>query len=127
MEDTVVAALSQFPPELVKTITCDRGTEFANWANIEKRLNCDVYSADPYCARQKGTNENSNALLREFCPNGRNFSKVSPKTLKRNLVLINARPRKVLGFHYMFLLVQCNLAIRHFVLSLGASWFCLQL
>ena len=98
MEDTLVAVLSQFPPELVKTITCDRGTEFANWANIEKRLHCDVYFADPYCAWQKGTNENSNGLIREFYPKGRNLSRVSPKTLKRNLALMNARPRKVLGF-----------------------------
>ncbi len=97
-EDTVVTALSQFPPELVKTITCDRGTEFANWANIEKRLNGDVNFADLYCAWQKGTNENSNGLLWEFYPKGRNLSRVSPKTLKRGLALINARPRKVFSF-----------------------------
>ena len=99
MEDTVVTVLSQFPPELVKTITCDRGTEFANRANIEKRLHCDVYFADLYCAWRKGTNENSNGLLREFYPKGRNLSRVSPKTLKRNLALMNTRPRKVLDFH----------------------------
>ena len=99
MEDTVVAALSQFPAELVKTITCDRGTEFTNWAKIEERLHGDVYLTDPYCAWQKGTNENFNGLLREFCPKGRNLSRVSPNTLKRNLALINARLRKVSGFH----------------------------
>ena len=58
----------------------------------------DVYFADPYCAWQKGSNENSNGLLREFYPKGRNLSRVSPATLKRNLALINARPRKVLNF-----------------------------
>ena len=99
MENTLVSVLSQFPTELVKTITCDRGTEFANWANIETRLHCDVYFADPYCAWQKGTNENTNGLLREFYPKGRNLSRVSPKTLKRNLALLNARPRKVLNYH----------------------------
>ena len=65
---------------------------------IEQQLHCDVYFADPYCAWQKGTNENLNGLLREFYPKGRNLSRVSPKTLLRNLALINARPRKVL--HY---------------------------
>ena len=55
--------------------------------------------ADPYCAWQKGTNENLNGLLREFYPKGRNLSRVAPATLKRNLALINARPRKVLNFH----------------------------
>jgi len=58
MAKTVVQILSRFPPELVKTITCDRGTEFANWREIEEKLGCEVYFADPYCAWQKGSNEN---------------------------------------------------------------------
>ena len=66
MEDAIAAALSAFPPQLVKTITCDRGTEFANWRRIEERLH---------------------------------RSRVAPATLKRNLALMNARPRKVLNFH----------------------------
>ena len=94
----IIELLSQFPPELVKTITCDRGTEFAGWQKVEEALNCDVYFADPYCAWQKGTNENLNGLLREFYPKGRNLSRVSPATLKKNLALINARPKKVLNY-----------------------------
>ena len=90
--------LSEFPPQLAKTITCDRGSEFANWASAEKRPSCDVYFAVPYCDWRKGTNKNSNGLLREFYPKGRNLSRVAPATLKRNLALINARPRKVLNF-----------------------------
>lgn len=99
MAKTIINTLSEFPDKLVKTITCDRGTEFANWREIEQQLNCNVYFADPYCAWQKGSNENSNGLLREFYPKGRNLSRVSPKTLKKNLALINARPRKVLNFY----------------------------
>lgn len=98
MAKTIIKTLSEFPPSLVKSITCDRGTEFANWKEIEEQLGCDVYFADPYCAWQKGSNENSNGLLREFYPKGRNLSRVSPATLKKNLALINARPRKVLNF-----------------------------
>ena len=98
LENAIVSVLSQFLPQLVKSITCDRGTEFANWRNIEKRLGCEAYFTVPYCAWQKGTNENSNGLLREFYPKGRNLSRVAPATLKRNLALINARPRKVLNF-----------------------------
>ena len=56
VEEGIVKLLSQFPSQLIKSITCDRGTEFANWANIESRLSCDVYFADPYCAWQKETN-----------------------------------------------------------------------
>ena len=98
MAAAIISMLSEFPGELVKTITCDRGAEFANWQTIEKKLNCDIYFADPYCAWQKGTNENSNGLLREFYPKGRNLSRVSPKTLLRNLSLINNRPRKCLNY-----------------------------
>ena len=98
MAKAIISALSEFPSETVKSITCDRGTEFANWQTIEKELNCSVYFADPYCAWQKGTNENLNGLLREFYPTGRNLSRVSPTTLKKNLALINARPKKVLKF-----------------------------
>ena len=98
MENAIVETLSRFPSELVKTITCDRGSEFVNWANIEKRLGCEVYFADPYCAWQKGTNENCNGLLREFYPKGRNLSRVAPKTPERGLAFMNAKPRKVLHF-----------------------------
>jgi len=98
MAKAVIEMLNTYPKELVKTITCDRGAEFANWEKIEQELKCEVYFADPYCAWQKGTNENSNGLLREFYPKGRNLSRVSPKTLKKNLALINARPRKVNNF-----------------------------
>lgn len=99
MENAIVAALPVFPPQLIKTITYDRDTEFANSRQIEERLHCEVFFADPYCAWQKSTNENLNGLLREFYPKGRNLSRVAPATLKRNLTLINARPRKVLNFH----------------------------
>ena len=87
-----------FPPEPLKTITCDRGTAFANRTEIKKNLNCDVYCADPYCARQKGSNENSNGLLREFYPKGRILSGFCPDSRKRNLALINARHCKILHF-----------------------------
>lgn len=99
MATAIIQALSAFPKDLVKTIICDPGAGFANRQTIEKNLNCDVYFADPYCAWQKGTNENSNGLLREFYPKGRNLSRISLKTLLRNPALINARPRKVLNFH----------------------------
>ena len=99
MAKAIIAALSGFPKGAVKTITCDRGSEFACWREIENALHCDMYFADPYCAWQKGTNENLNGLLREFYPKGRNLSRVSPATLKKNLALINARPKKVLHYH----------------------------
>ena len=109
MAKAIIDALSKFPKEAVKTITCDRGSEFACWRDIEKALHCDMYFADPYCAWQKGTNENLNGLLREFYPKGRNLSRESPATLKKNLALINARPKKVLHFRTPQDLIQENL------------------
>ena len=83
---------------MVKTITFDRGKEFSGYEEIEKALNCNVYFCDPYCAWQKGTNENSNGLLREFYPKGMDLSLVNIDELNHNLELINNRPRKCLGY-----------------------------
>ena len=111
MEETIVRTLGSFPERMVKTLTCDRGSEFANWNSIELKLGCDMYFADPYCAWQKGTNENSNGLLREFYPKGKNLQHVSEKTLKKNLELLNSRPRKVLGFKSPMELFELELSI----------------
>lgn len=90
----IVELLSQFPKEFVKTITCDRGKEFAGYHKIEKLLNIDMYFTDAYCAWQKGTNENSNGLLREFYPKSMDLSKTNNIELKEKLDLINNRPRR---------------------------------
>lgn len=112
MAKALISELSKLPKGAVKTITCDRGSEFSEWRKIEKKLNCTMYFADPYCAWQKGTNENLNGLLREFYPKGRNLGRVSEKTLKKNLALINARPKKVLHYQkpvdlFNFFLSKC--------------------
>lgn len=79
MENAIAEALLRFPEEPVKTITCDRGAELANRANIERRFACEVYFADFSYARQKGANENRNGLLREFYSKERNLSRVAKK------------------------------------------------
>ena len=112
MANAIITALSILPKGAVKTITCDRGSEFAGWKKIEEELHCSMYFADPYCAWQKGTNENLNGLLREFYPKGHNLERVSEKTLKKNLALINARPKKVLHYQkpvdlFNFFLTKC--------------------
>lgn len=94
----IIELLSTYPDELVKTITCDRGKEFAGYKEIEEKLNCDIYFADPYCAWQKGTNENSNGLLREYYPKGMDLSKTSNLELHEKLNLLNNRPRRCIGF-----------------------------
>ncbi|MDD8048227.1 MAG: IS30 family transposase [Thomasclavelia sp.] len=94
----IINALKQFPNDLVKTITFDRGKEFSGYEEIEEELNCNTYFCDPYCAWQKGTNENTNGLLREFYPKGMDLSSVNTKELEHNLELLNNRPRKCLKY-----------------------------
>ena len=67
--NAIIELLKNFPQGAVKTIACDRGKEFAGWKKIEETLNTNMYFADPYCAWQKGTNENANGLFREFFQN----------------------------------------------------------
>ena len=90
----IIDYLKQFPSELVKTITTDNGKEFAEWEQIEKELNCEVYFCDTFCAWQKGSNENSNGLLREFFPKGYNLSRYTQVYIDKKVSLINNRPRK---------------------------------
>ena len=96
--NAIIELLKEYPKDLVKTITCDRGKEFAGWKEIEDSLNCDIYFADPYCAWQKGTNENSNGLLREYYPKGMDLSKTNNIELKEKLDLLNNRPRKCIDY-----------------------------
>ena len=90
----IIDYLKHFPSELVKTITTDNGPEFADWQTIEKELNCEVYFCDTFCAWQKGSNENSNGLLREFFPKGYNLSRYTQVYIDKKVNLINNRPRK---------------------------------
>ena len=90
----IIDYLKQFPSELVKTITTDNGKEFAEWEQIEKELNCEVYFCDTFCAWQKGSNENSNGLLREFFPKGYNLNRYTQVYIDKKVNLINNRPRK---------------------------------
>lgn len=96
--DAIIQMLSPLPSDLVKTITCDRGKEFAGYEKIEEELLCDIYFADPYCAWQRGTNENTNSLLREYYPKGYDLSTVTQKDLDEKIQRLNSRPRKCLKY-----------------------------
>jgi len=82
----------------VHTITCDNGKEFAGHADIAEELTCQVYFAEAYSPWQRGLNENTNGLLRQFFPKGCDMSRFQPKHLRAAMYLLNQRPRKTLGF-----------------------------
>jgi transposase, IS30 family len=86
------------PASLRRSVTFDNGKEFADHARITRTLGLAVYFALPYRSWQRGTNENTNGLLRQFFPKGTDFAQVSHHEVARVERLLNERPRKRLGY-----------------------------
>jgi len=82
----------------VLTITADNGKEFAYHEVMTEHLQCGVYFADPYCSWQRGLNENTNGLLRQYWPKSTDFKKVSQSEVEDVIVKLNDRPRKKLNY-----------------------------
>ena len=96
--DAVTRAFKRIPKTLRHTLTLDNGKEFARFSDIEKDTGLVIYFADPYSAWQRGTNENTNGLLRRYFPKGADFSNVTEKMLASVVKKLNHRPRKCLGY-----------------------------
>jgi IS30 family transposase len=86
------------PPALRKTLTLDNGKEFAEHRQLEAEASLKVYFAEPYCAWQRGTNENTNRLIRQFFPKGTNLASIPKHRFTKVQQLLNNRPRKCLGY-----------------------------
>lgn len=82
----------------VLTITADNGREFARHTKISKSLKADVYFAHPYHAWERGLNENTNGLLRQYFPKKMDFRKINDQSIEHAMDRLNNRPRKTLGF-----------------------------
>jgi transposase, IS30 family len=92
-------ALFEHIPEIQKkSITYDNGREFALHRRIEWKTHMIVYFAHPYHSWERGTNENTNGLLRQFFPKKMSFSAITDKQLNQAQKLINSRPRKRLNY-----------------------------
>lgn len=81
-----------------KTITLDNGKEFAEHERLGESLEADVYFAKPYHSWERGLNENTNGLLRQYFPKGMDFSKITPYQLRKIEAKLNNRPRKTLNY-----------------------------
>jgi IS30 family transposase len=81
-----------------KTLTYDNGMEMAQHKQFSKQTEMPVFFAHPYSSWQRGTNENTNGLIRRFFPKGTDFNKVTEKELKIVQKKLNNRPRKILGY-----------------------------
>src|SRR5215467_10965542 len=99
---SVVAALGKhvrkLPQELRRSLTWDRGKEMADHKNFTVATNVQVYFCDPRSPWQRGSNENTNGLLRQYFPRGTDLSRFSQAYLNRIALRLNQRPRKTLGF-----------------------------
>lgn len=80
------------------TITSDNGKEFASFDEISKALNADYYFCHPYSSWERGLNENTNGLIRQYFPKGSSFKEITQKQVLDVQNSLNYRPRKTLGF-----------------------------
>jgi IS30 family transposase len=100
--DCVIAALTakvqQLPEQLKQSLTWDRGLEMAKHKQFTVDTGVQVYFCDPKSPWQRGTNENTNGLLRQYLPHGMNLKEVTQEQLDEIAHRLNSRPRKTLGF-----------------------------
>jgi len=80
------------------TITADNGKEFSGHKEISKALGIDFYFAHPYASWERGTNENTNGLIRQYLPKGTEFKSVNEENCQFIMNRLNNRPRKCLGY-----------------------------
>jgi IS30 family transposase len=112
--EAVVAALSRhvrkLPATLRRSLTWDRGLEMARHKAFTVATNVKVYFCDPQSPWQRGTNENTNLLLRQYFPRGADLSPISQAQLDQVSLRLNQRPRKTLGFQTPASRLQASVA-----------------
>ena len=91
-------ALRRLPPALRKTLTVDNGSEWVAFQKLQQTLGLRVYFATPYAAWERGTNENTNGLLRDYFPKSMDLSHISAQQLAKVVRALNNRPRKCLAY-----------------------------
>jgi len=92
-------AFKRISKQFKKTLTYDRGTEMAEHKIFTKETKIQVYFADPYSPWQRGTNENTNGLIRQYFPKITDFNQVPLSAIRETERRLNSRPRKVLGYY----------------------------
>jgi IS30 family transposase len=98
VRDAIAATITTLPDQLRRTLTWDRGKEMARHADLRIETGVQVYFADPHSPWQRGSNENTNGLLRQYFPKGTDLARWTRDELDAVAAALNARPRKALGW-----------------------------
>jgi len=98
MKDAITARISTLPEQLLRSLTWDRGKELSQHVQLKIDTGLAVYFADPHSPWQRGTNENTNGLLRQYFPKGTDLSRWDAKEIEAVAATLNSRPRKALGW-----------------------------
>ena len=98
VRDAIAASITTRPEQLRRSLTWDQGAEMAQHAQLRIDADIDVYFCDPHSPWQRGTNENTNGLLRQYFPKGTDLSRHSREDLAAVAAALNGRPRKTLGW-----------------------------
>jgi IS30 family transposase len=98
VRDAITASITTLPQQLRRSITWDQGAEMAQHAQLRIDTGVAIYFCDPHSPWQRGTNENTNGLLRQYFPKGTDLSRHSVSDLEAVAAALNSRPRKTLGW-----------------------------
>jgi len=98
VRDAITSTITTLPEQLRRSLTWDRGKEMAKHADLRIDTGLEVYFCDPRSPWQRGTNENTNGLLRQYFPKGTDLSRHGPGELHAVAAALNGRPRKTLGW-----------------------------